>query len=81
MQQQLASLVTCLRQITENLVVQKNQRRLIDDPDVLASIDEIAALLHRQAKVFEAKIAALIAEDPLWKELDQAIRSIKGVAD
>ncbi len=80
-QQKLAALVTRLRQITDNMVLQSNQRRLIDDPDVLASIDDLLALLRRQAKAFEAKIAALIAHDPLWKQLDRAFRSIKGVAD
>jgi len=80
-QQQLRALVTRLRQITEAVVLQTNQRRLVEDRDVLASIDEIVALLRRQTKTFEAEIATRIGEDPLWKELDQTFRSIKGVAD
>jgi transposase len=80
-QRQLAALVTRLRQIGQNITVQTNQRRLIDNPCVLTSIDEILALLRRQIKTFEAEIAALLAEDPLWKALDKSFRSIKGVAD
>jgi transposase len=80
-QQQLQAYVTRLRQITDHLVLQKNQSRLIDDKEVLASIAEIVSVLRRQAKSFETKIAGLIQQDPLWKELDKAFRSIKGVAD
>jgi transposase len=80
-QQHLRALVTRLRQITEAIVVQKNQRRLVDDAGVRASIDEIVAVLLRQAKAFETKIAELIQADPLWKAFDEAFRSIKGVAD
>lgn len=80
-QPRLGALVTRMRQITENAVLQKNQRRLLDDPDVLASIDEMVVLPRRQAKTFEDKIAARIGEDPLWKQLNQTFRSIKGVAD
>jgi transposase len=39
------------------------------------------ALLAQQIGELEKAIAALIAQDPLWQQLDQAFRSIKGVAD
>jgi transposase len=79
-QQQLKAYVTRLRQITDHLVLQKNQSRLIADEEVLASIAEVVSVLRRQAKSFETKIAGLIQQDPLWTELDRAFRSIKGVA-
>ena len=80
-QQKLAALVTRLRQLTQLRTMQINQRRLLDDADALAWINELLALLVRQTRDIEAKIAERIGEDPLWAALDAAFRSIKGVAD
>ena len=80
-QQRLAALVTRLRQLTELRVAQDNQRRLVGDPDVLASFDELIGLARRQIRSLEATIAGLIDDDPLWSRLDRVFRSIKGVAD
>jgi transposase len=41
----------------------------------------LLALIASQIDALATDIAALIAADPLWLELDQAFRSIKGVAD
>jgi transposase len=79
-QRQLAALLTRLRQLVELRVAQANQRRLVDEPLVLASIDELLALVIRQVRTLEARIVALIADDALWRALDAAFRSIKGVA-
>lgn len=79
-QQQLTAWVGRLRQLVDLRVSQGNQRRLLREPDVLASIDEIIATINRQIRAFETRIAALIADDPLWTRLDAAFRSIKGVA-
>jgi transposase len=80
-QDRLEAWVTRLRQLTELRTAQTNQRRLVSDADVLASIAEVVALINRQIRALEAKIAALIDSDPLWQRLDEAFRSIKGVAD
>ena len=77
----LAALVTRLRQLTALRTAQTNQRRLVTEPEALASIDEIVTLITRQIRGFETRIAGLIAADPLWRPLDAAFRSIKGVAD
>lgn len=79
-QARLAALVTRLRQLTALRVTQINQRRLVTEPDVLAAIDEMTALATRQIRSLEAKIAALIDADPLWRTLDRAWRALKGVA-
>lgn len=79
-QQHRRALVTRLRQLIQLRVAQRNQRRLITNRAVLDSIDPLLALVESQIRALEAEIAALIAEDPLWSELDQAFRSIKGVA-
>jgi transposase len=79
-QRRLAALVTRLRQLTALRVAQANQRRLADEPEVLASIDAVLALVARQTRGLEGRIAALIGEDPLWRALDAAFRAVKGVA-
>lgn len=80
-QQRLAALVGRLKQLTMLLVMQSNQRRLISDTKVLASIDAVLALVRSQVRQFEQAIAELITADPLWRALDQAFRTTKGVAD
>jgi transposase len=79
-QQKLRALVTRLRQLTDVQTAQKNQARLVGDPAVLASFAELFVLLRQQMRQLEIAIAELIANDPLWKHLDQVFRSIKGVA-
>jgi transposase len=80
-QEQLEALVTRLRQLTELKTMQSNQRRLVSDPTVLKSFEEMLALVIRQIRALEAEIANLIDGDPLWRKLDETFRSIKGVAD
>jgi len=79
-QERLDALVTRLRQLTELRTAQVNQRRLVTDRAVLASFEEILAVIARQMRSLETAIAEIIAADPLWRELDKAFRSIKGVA-
>jgi transposase len=80
-QQQLRALVCRLRQLTALRTAQRNQSRLVTDAVVLSSFDDLLALLAEQIGELESAIAELIAQDPLWQQLDQAFRSIKGVAD
>jgi transposase len=80
-QQRLAALVTRLRQLTDLRTAQTNRRRLIADPDLLASVAELLSLLARQIKALGEQIGKLIADDPVWCALDRAFREIKGVAD
>jgi transposase len=80
-QQQLRALVTRLRQLTEVRTAQLNQQRLVSEPEVQASFRKMLAFLAEQIGELEQKIAGLIEQDPLWRELNQAFRTIKGVAD
>lgn len=80
-QQHLRALVTRLRQLTDVRSMQLNQQRLVTDRKVQASFKKLLALLARQIGELEQSIAGLLAKDPLWRELDQAFRTIKGVAD
>lgn len=80
-QQRLTALVARLRQVTDDLTVQKQRRsNLLDNPEILASIDEVIALLKRQSRSLEGEIASMIDDDPLWALLAQSWRSVKGVA-
>jgi transposase len=79
-QARLAAWVTRLRQLTELRVAQANQRRLVTDATVRACIDAVIALLARQIRSLEQRVASLIAADPLWAALDAEFRTIKGVA-
>jgi len=80
-QQRLKALVTRLRQVTDDLSVQKQRRAgLLDNPQMLASLDEVIVLLKRQSRSLEGEIASMIDDDPLWALLAKTWRSIKGVA-
>jgi transposase len=80
-QLRLKALVARLRQVTDDLTVQKQRRSsLLDNAEMLASIDEVIVLLKRQSRTLEGEIASMIDDDPLWAHLAQAWRSVKGVA-
>ena len=80
-QQRIKALVARLRQVTDDLTVQKQRRcALRDDAEMLASIDEVIALLKRQSRTLEGEIASMIDDDPIWTHLADTFRTIKGVA-
>lgn len=80
-QQQLRALVTRLRQLTEVRTAQLNQQRLVTNRAVQTSFRKLLTFVAGQIRDLEQRIAKLIAQDPLWRELDQTFRTIKGVAD
>jgi transposase len=80
-QRHLRALVTRLRQLTQVRTAQLNQQRLVTNPSVQAGFRKMLAFLAKQIGELEQAIASLIQADPLWRELDQAFRTIKGVAD
>ncbi|MER8377629.1 IS110 family transposase [Mesorhizobium sp. M1406] len=79
-QQRLKALVARLSQVTGDLTIQKQRRSAARDAETIISLDEVIALLKRQSRRLEGEIASLIDDDPLWACLDQAFRSLKGVA-
>ena len=79
-QKQLRALVTRLRQLTDVRTAQKNQSRLVTDPVIVSHFKELLDVIDKQIKELEISIAAMLAADPLWHQLDQAFRTIKGVA-
>ncbi|WP_407166174.1 IS110 family transposase [Bradyrhizobium sp. ORS 111] len=80
-QQRLKALVTRLRQVTDDLTVQKQRRAsMFDNGEMRASIDEVIVLLKRQSLSLEGEIASMIDDDPLWAKLAETWREMKGVA-
>ncbi|MES5489134.1 transposase, partial [Bradyrhizobium sp. INPA03-11B] len=80
-QQRLKALVTRLRQVTDDLTLQKQRRAsTFDNVEMRASIDEVIALLKRQSRSLEGEIASMIDDDPLWAKLAETWREMKGVA-
>ena len=80
-QQRLKALVTRLRQVTDDLTVQKQRRAsTFESTEMRASIDEVIALLKRQSRSLEGEIASMIDDDPLWAKLAETWRAVKGVA-
>ena len=80
-QARLTALVRRLRQLTDLRTQETNRRRLVTEPDVLASFEPILAAITGQQRQLETLIAQAIGDDPLWARLDAAFRTIKGVAD
>jgi transposase len=80
-QQHLAALSARMRQVTSDLVVQKQRLHSVQSDVARQGIVEIIGVLKRQAKELSGAIAALIANDPVWAALDTVFRSVKGVAD
>jgi transposase len=80
-QQRLKALVARLRQVTDDLTVQKQRREsLVDNAEMLASLGEVITLLKQQSRTLEGEIASMIDDDPLWAQLAEAWRPVKGVA-
>ncbi len=80
-QQKLVALATRLRQVSADLGVQKQRLASTRDDRARDSLHEAISFFTRQAKTLAAEIAALVQTDPLWRELDRTLRSVKGVAD
>ena len=79
-QAELRALSDRLRQLTALSVSQAQQRRLIEDKALGRACDDLIALLARQIRAIELRLLALIERDPVWRSLDQAFRTIKGIA-
>lgn len=80
-QRRLKDLVVRLRQLTDDLTVNKQRRHQVVDAEIKASFDAIITLIKRQSRRLEGEIASLIDDDPLWAVLDKTFRTMKGVAD
>jgi transposase len=78
--QHLRAVVTRLRQLTDLQTAQRNQQLLVTDPTVQQLGRQLLQVVKTQIRGLEKAIAQLIDADPLWQQLNQSFRSIKGVA-
>jgi transposase len=76
----LKAFVTRLRQLSCDIAANTLRRNAVSEAAIQDGISEVLALLRRQAKKLEGEIMSLIDDDPLWQALEQAFRTIKGVA-
>jgi transposase len=79
-QQHLRALVTRLRQLTDMQTAQRNQQLLVTDATVKQLCQQLLRVVKTQIQSLEKAIAQLIEADPLWRQMNQSFRSIKGVA-
>ena len=79
-QAELEALAARLRQVTRDIVVQKQRRSAATDPLTLEQIGEALALFTRQSRKLATMIAEIIHDDPAWRAFDETIRSVKGLA-
>jgi transposase len=79
-QQRLRALVSRLSQLTADITLNKQRRSAATDGETLASLDTVIACLKREERRLAGEVASLIDDDPLWRKLDGAFRSFKGVA-
>jgi transposase len=78
-QARLEALTTRLRQITAARAATLNQRRLVAEPFVEASLARTLAHLEEEIATLEAAVAEMVEADPLWARLAREFRSIRGV--
>ena len=80
-QQRLTALATRLRQVTQDLSIQKQRLHSTREATALESLKQAIAFFTAQAKTIAGEMVALIDADPLWTALDRSFRATKGVAD
>jgi transposase len=80
-QQRLTALATRLRQVTQDLSVQKQRLHSTREETALDSLRQTIAFFTAQARRLAGEMIALIDADPLWTALDRSFRATKGVAD
>lgn len=74
----LADLVARRRQLIAMVVAEKNRRDRAAEP-VRRTIDSLLRTLERQVRAIDARIEALLQQDPERSELSQLLQSVPGV--
>ena len=79
-QQRLNALYARLRQVTSDIVKQKQRLHTAHEDFAREGILEILKLLKAQSNKLAAEIASMIDDDPLWQALACQFTTLKGVA-
>ena len=80
-QQRLTALYARLRQVTSDIIKQKQRLHTAYEDFARKDISEIIKLLKTQSARLSAEIASMIDDDPLWQALAAEFTKYKGVAD
>jgi transposase len=76
-QRRLADLAARRRQLLSLRTAELNRRRKTERPELLESIEAVVAVLNEQ---LEQQLAQLVQTDPAWRERDQLLQSVPGIA-
>jgi transposase len=79
-QQRLTAYFARLRQVTADLITQKQRLHSTVEDFALEGIRELIKVLERQSRKLSAEIASMIDDDPTWQALAKTFASYKGVA-
>lgn len=79
-QQRLADYYTRLRQVTQDIVVQKQRLYSAVADFAQNGIREVLRVLKRESDLLCGEIASMIDDDPLWQALATEFTTYKGVA-
>ncbi len=80
-QQRLSALYARLRQVTSDLVVQKQRLHTAYEDFARQGLNEVIKLLKSQGQKLCGEIASMIDDDPLWQALAAEFCRYKGVAE
>ena len=75
-----ADLAARRRQLIETRTAERNRRQQTSRPELIASIDTVLKVLDEQVGALERQLAELIATNDQWRQRDQILQSISGVA-
>jgi transposase len=80
-QQRLSALYARLRQVTSDIVTQKQRLHTAHEAFARKDILELLSVLKTQSRRLSAEIASMIDDDPIWQALAKGFRDYKGLAD
>jgi transposase len=75
-----ADLAARRRQLIELRTSELNRRQQTQRAELIASIDAVLELLKEQIATLDKQLAELIAGDDEWRQRDQILQSVSGVA-
>lgn len=79
-QQRLTALCARLRQVTSDIIIQKQRLHTACEDFARDGIRDILKLLETQSNKLSAEIASMIDDDPLWQALACEFTAYKGLA-
>jgi transposase len=79
-QRQLADWAARRRQLLALRTAELNRRHKTQRPELRESIDAVVAVLNQQLEQLELQLAQLVQTDPAWRQRDQLLQSVPGVA-